>query len=448
MLLDISFLLVYFLTPILYYFLLRMAKESIFKISLVNIIFISLFLFSYLGLLPLYFQFESYRVEMGVESKQIVFTVLICSIVCMFFFIIAVIFVRDVLKLRPLPFEISEIRELYKLELLIMFVFFVVSCIFLFLYLSKVDYIALFLALDGKDAASQLARSNMTNNFPGKYHWYKLIMNDLARFFLFSFFAAWLIKKNTIFFTLFFLMLIYSLFVSLMTAEKSPFVWLVIGLYLVFALIKYNGLVPKKSVLIVVSLILVALAILHVYVAGANSIFKGFSLLFSRAFTGTITPAYFYLEFFPEHMPFLFGKTFPNPGGILPYEPVQYTVELMNWRFPEHLESGVVGTMPTVFWAEAYANFGFYGIPIISFLVGVFVATISWLYSKVEISPITIGYFVWVVLIFRNLSVTGFSEYILNLYLIAVTIVFLALQFSKGKLVVRIYNPNHELSKN
>ncbi len=53
--------------------------------------------------------------------------------------------------------------------------------------------------------------------------------------------------------------------------------------------------------------------------------------------------------------------------GILPFEPFRMTVEVMNWVNPN--SNGVVGSMPTVFWAEAYANFGIIGVCIVPFLL-------------------------------------------------------------------------------
>ncbi|MBF4349498.1 oligosaccharide repeat unit polymerase, partial [Vibrio anguillarum] len=115
---------------------------------------------------------------------------------------------------------------------------------------------------------------------------------------------------------------------------------------------------------------------------------------------------------------YLLGRSFPNPGGLMPYEPYRYTIEVMNWLFPDLVETGVVGTAPTVFWGEAYANFGPLGIPIVAFIIGCLIALVSYLVSKLEINPLTIGFFVWLILIFKDLSVTGFSDYLYNIYII------------------------------
>src|SRR5690606_21203802 len=90
----------------------------------------------------------------------------------------------------------------------------------------------------------------------------------------------------------------------------------------------------------------------------------------SRTLTGQISPAYFYMKMFPEHEGFLLGRSFPNPKGIFPWEPYPVTVEVMNFMNPKIIGTGVVGSAPTVFWADMYANFSFGGILLSSIIVG------------------------------------------------------------------------------
>ena len=121
----------------------------------------------------------------------------------------------------------------------------------------------------------------------------------------------------------------------------------------------------------------------------------------------------------------------------MPYEPYRYTIEVMNWVFPELVGSGVVGTAPTVFWGEAYANFGPLGIPIVAFIIGCLVALVSYLVSKLEINPLTIGFLVSLILIFKDLSVTGFSGYFYNVYVISITSIVIAILSVRGSIRVR-----------
>ena len=109
----------------------------------------------------------------------------------------------------------------------------------------------------------------------------------------------------------------------------------------------------------------------------------------------------------------------------------------MNWVFPWHIDQGVVGTAPTVFWGEAYANFGPVGIPIIAFMVGFFLSVYGYLISKFEVNPVSIAFFIWSILMFRNLSVTGFSDFLYNIHIIGLFSLFVLVLSLRGRISIR-----------
>ncbi|MGV1098820.1 hypothetical protein ACUUL3_05355 [Thiovibrio sp. JS02] len=63
-------------------------------------------------------------------------------------------------------------------------------------------------------------------------------------------------------------------------------------------------------------------------------------------------------EIFPSRFEFLGGVSMPNPLGILPFTPVNFSYVLYDVYKPL---SQVRGSAPTVFFAEVYANFGMLG---------------------------------------------------------------------------------------
>ncbi|WP_421294555.1 O-antigen polymerase [Aeromonas veronii] len=416
------FLFLFFSTPIFSLFLLRLAGERLNQVSIVNITTIAIYLFSVLGTFVLYFQLDDYRYYTGVQSPTLVLLVLFYSSINLIFFLLGVIFVRKLVGFEVVPFRIYEIRRLSWLQDKLLLLLFAFCMIILINYLRQLDNIALFIALTDGASAAKLARSDMGNSFSGNYHWYKLVMHDLGNLVTFTSFAIWLIRKRVKDALLFISAFFYSAFVAIMATEKGPMAWLLIGLFMVYFLIRSNGFIPFKKLIPFTFLIVGLLIISYIYFMGAGDVGSALWSVFSRAFSGSISPAYFYLEFFPEHQEYLLGRTFPNPGGLMPYEPYRYTIEVMNWLFPDLVETGVVGTAPTVFWGEAYANFGPLGIPIVAFLMGSLVALVSYLVSKLEINPLTIGFFVWLILIFKDLSNSGFSGYFYNIYIISVTV--------------------------
>ena len=431
------FLLLFFLTPIFAYIQLRVAGERLNQVSIVNITTVAFFLFSVLGTFVLFFQLDAYRYNTGVQDPDLVLVVLFYSAINIVFFLLGVIFIRKVVGFDVVRFSSSEIRRLSWLQGKVILFIFMFCIVVLLNYLRQLDKIAIVVALtEGANVAKQ-ARSDMGNSFSGKYHWYKLVMHDLGNLVTFTSFAIWLISKRARDALLFLSAFCYSSFVAIMATEKAPVAWLLTGLLMVYFVVRSNGFIPLKKLIPFIFFIVGLLVISFIYFMGSGDIGAALWSVFSRAFSGSISPAYFYLEFFPEHQEYLLGRTFPNPGGLMPYEPYRYTIEVMNWVFPELVGSGVVGTAPTVFWGEAYANFGPLGIPIVAFIIGCLVALVSYLVSKLEVNPLTIGFLVWLILIFKDLSVSGFSGYFYNVYVISITLIVIAILSVRGSIRLR-----------
>lgn len=434
--LTFCFILIFFLVHFFALIQLRLIGERLNQVSIVSITTVALFMFSVLGTFVLFFQLDEYRYYTGIRNPLLVLEVLFYSSINIIFFLFGVMFFRRIIGFDVLPFRSVEIKSLTWLQEKLLLLLLIFCILILCFYLCKIDRIAVFALAEGASAAN-LARSDMGNSFIGKYHWYKLIMYDLGNLLTFTFFAISLFKKKFGWLILFLISFCYSMFVAVMATEKAPVAWLLVGLFMVYFLVKSNGVIPFRIVIPFAMFLVFLLIITYIYFMGAEDVGSALWSVFSRAFSGSISPAYFYLEFFPEHQDFLFGRTFPNPGGLMPYTPYNYTVEVMNWVFPEDVSSGVVGTMPTVFWGEAYANFGPSGIPIVAFIVGGLLALVSYLVSRVEINPLTIAFLVWLILIFKDLAVTGFSGYLYSIYIISISAVVIVLLVSRGSIRIR-----------
>ncbi|MCT7506074.1 oligosaccharide repeat unit polymerase [Aliarcobacter cryaerophilus] len=435
--LDIFFVVLFFIFPFIVFKYMDTIGHNIFTISVPVFLIISMFVYAYSGLLPLYFGWDEYRYNMGVQDRALIFQVLIFSIISIVGLLAGFTYAKVVLKMNNFQ-KFDYIRQISRKELFVLvgligFCFFV-----LFVYLSKVPSIALFVALsEGASSDSHLARSLMGNDFDGKYHWYSLIMHDLFNIVTFTLFSAFLLKKKKIIFLLFLLAFLGSSFAAVMATEKGPFAQILIGLLLVYGISLLKGKIPVKATIILLTILFSSLIVFYIFFMGSKDVFSAFGSIFSRALAGSIQPAYHYLEFFPTHQDFLMGRSFPNPGGILPIEPYRMTVEVMNWVNPN--DKGIVGSMPTVFWAEAYANFGVLGVVFVPFVIGVVVYTVYYFVDKIENTPIKIGFFVWLMQHFKSLSTTGFSGYIIDFYFIMLTfILILSIAFA-NKFRIKYY---------
>lgn len=433
---DILFWFFYLFTPITTWFLLRVAGERINQVSLLNLTTIAIYVFSVLGLLPLYYQWDRYRYATGVTNPDKVVLVLLCSFTAIVFFLLGAIFIRKVAGMRPLPMASNQIQYLNRENVLGLFLAFGLVAAVLLLYLSKVKGVALFVALREGAAAATVARSEMTNNFP-KYHRYSLIMRDLGMLVTLAFFGLWLLRKTFSKLILFLMSFIVSAFAAVMTTEKMPFISLVFGLFMVFFIVRRDGFAPKRALVMLGFATVCVLAVFYMSFMGSSSAWSAIKSLFSRAFSGSISPAYFYLEYVPNVRDFYWFKTFPNPGNILPFAPERYTVDIMNWRFPTHVQQGIVGSMPTVFWGEAYLNFGYPGIPIIAFIMGVYVSFFDYMVTRLQLNPVSIAFYVWLILHIKDLGIGGFSGMLYDFYIVFLGFFVLLILSSDAKLRLR-----------
>ena len=158
----------------------------------------------------------------------------------------------------------------------------------------------------------------------------------------------------------------------------------------------------------------------YIYFMGARSVADSILQASSRAFTGGIEALYHYVVVFPDIVDFLHGRSFPNPAGLFPFEHYHLTVEIMNIINSSHIRSGIVGSMPAFFWGELYANFGYTGILLFPFFVGLFVCWFGDLVSRISPTPYALGCTVWLVLYISNLSVTSLSGYFFDIFLMFV----------------------------
>lgn len=291
--------------------------------------------------------------------------------------------------------------------------------------------IALFVALGlGEDGLSvAAARSLMTNAFPGKHHWYHLFKYALLSFGVFVLFAQYLLKRTIINKVILISATIPLMFSLLMTVEKGPIINFLIAIFFIYVFVKKEGWITKR-VLTVFSIVLLAIALL-IYIFTVEFIENRSILIrvagfFSRLFTGQIEPVYHYLEYFPTVRNFLLGRSFPN-FGVLPFDQINLTTELMAWLKPGELSKGVVGSMPTIYWGEMYANFGALGAFIPPLFIGYGLYALNVIVFRLRSSALSIALFVWLMMHFKDLSGTSLSNFILDIYALSIFIVFIIL---------------------
>lgn len=429
---DVAFIIIWTIFPIIWYFALKFSKLSIFKLTLPSFVVLFIFIFQYLGYPILYWQLDEYRAEF-VTNKTIVVQALIITSITTLSFCFGSFLANK--SLGDLTFFKEKIA--YKKPLLDNFnnriVFIACFCLYvLYDYVSKIglNNLAIFVAINASSVDAAMARSEMGNNFDGSYHWHNVFMREVLIFTSLYFFAFnWLSskKKSIIFPFISFTAVCFSL---TMATEKGLFADYLIVLMLLHTLANKNGIISAGNVLILNISLVAVLIVFYMIFMGDNTVIAGFNSIISRALSGSIQPAYHYLEFFPDHSDWLLGASFPNPGGLLPFIPFNLTVELMNFVFPEHLSTGIVGSMPAIYWGEIYANFGLIGLTIIPPLLGFSLYLINWLVFKLHFDPLNISLFAWMLIHYKNLSITGISMFVVDFNLIIILVIYFIARFN------------------
>lgn len=210
-------------------------------------------------------------------------------------------------------------------------------------------------------------RSESNNNFKGRYWLYMLFIQLLPLSLLVvSFFLKKISLKYSIFF---YILLFYSVFVAIMDFQKAPLIE-VIFLLLAAKLFR-DGVIKRSLIIYTGSVSLVLLGLMYVFFmnVSAHSYVRILLLPIERIIVGNIAPFYWW-QLFQEQSGWLYGESFPNLMGMLPFEPRRVTVEILEFVRGNENDGGAVGSMPTVFFGSWFINFGIIGMLFSMVLLG------------------------------------------------------------------------------
>ncbi|MDA8773313.1 hypothetical protein N9M65_01905 [Luminiphilus sp.] len=408
--------------PFFWISLMKLFRISILQVSIPSVLLLSIFLFQYIGFPILFFELDEYRAQ-TINDQAVIWLAFIVSssviTLLVFGFLMGkIIFgpLNSSKVRRPNSGSMGYANMVIKIAIL---GFLSLGAIALWTYLQKVGLhnvpvLQIASVEDVSVGRNAVLRSEMGNNFGGKYHWYRLFMRDFLQIGCLAVFAYYLATKKYMWLLGSILTIFLSGFSMLMAAEKSPILWFAVSLVMVFLIQRRNADIPVRWVLIGVPLGLIAVAALYLAFRGSPSVAVAIQNGLSRVLMGQMAGIYHYLLIFPNKLPFLWGASFPNPGGVFPWEPFRLTVEVMHLVRPELAARGLVGSMPTFFWGELYANFGFFTAIVVPFFLGLSLYFLNSLFLRLPQSALTIGVYVWVILHYRKLSNTGLGKFVVD----------------------------------
>jgi hypothetical protein len=422
----------YFLLPILFYRVLLYNRISLKYFSITSLFVIFYFIYAYIGIFPLYFYLDEYKYGLGVVNRDIIIKMFLFTIISFTFIVVGFISSNRVFNknkykslyiknINSTSLRKTSMKQNYMIVILLFYCMYI-----LYQFTSNVESIALFEIFSNDETASYFARSKMGNDFSGKLWRYQLFFRHLLNYCVMFLFSNYLMSKTKSKYVLFIFSFLIATFSSLMSIEKSPFIGLMIMLYLSYLMHGDRSYLQKRSVYYASVGILATIGLFYFFM-NQETVLISITSVVSRVLTGQIATAYFYIEVFPQQHDFLYGLSFPNPGGIFAFDPFPLTKYISNIIFPMNIRNGLIGSAPSVFWAEIYANFGVMGIPIFAFMVGFSLRSLDLYIDRWQTSSAKIATYVILSWHYRTLTGSSISNFLFDSTLFAIIVIAIIL---------------------
>ena len=444
---EFLFLFIYIFLPVFWLILLNKSGVKLLTISIPSILIISIFIYQYLGYPVLFFFINDYSAKF-VQDREIIWKIFLLSSFTITFIIIGMVVAGKNFGNLHLKNQFNPNTNLIlldkQLSRYLFYLLLIISIFILYIYLSKVGWnnIALFSLLNLSDQSSSIKelRSNMGNAFEGKYHWYRLFMRDFLSIISIALFGQYLIRKKSIYFLIFVLSFLVSLVSMLSATEKGPVLWYLISLILMYVIINNDSRLKLKYLIGLGIFAPLLLGLIYVNFMNAPSLIKGIEYAFSRLTTGQIQGLYHYFTIFPDQVDFLFGRSFPNPGGLMPFEPYSLSKSVHNIIFPHKSLQGVVGSMPTFYWGEMYANFGYLGVIFPPFFIGYLLYSLNILIFKLPMTPIMLSIYVYLISHYDGLATASLSKFLIDIKIVLVLFIYVFVVSIPNKGIIKYFN--------
>lgn len=229
---------------------------------------------------------------------------------------------------------------------------------------------------------------------------------------------------------LFGVMFVCSIFTKTYNFAKTPVVFYMFTFVLIYIIIN-NGI--KRRYLYLIAGILGGIIILLYKVLGYKlelSIYNGpmGRILFTQA--GTLI---YHFDFFPEHFPFLQGRSL---GGLLlrllgsNMTTLRSAKVVMSFYGSRSVYDGTAGVMNAFFIGEAYANFGYIGVVLSIVYVALLFSIILYLFTKkFKKSALNVALLGILTSELTNITHGGFFDYIYNANLIIIILLFIIISY-------------------
>jgi hypothetical protein len=412
-------------------------NKSIYNLNSVNLLSVYFYfhlIYIYIGIGYVFINNDWVLEFANLTDKEVIWSIFLYNCLSLTLLAASAVFSRRIIPVFKFDvFMPSAVHPRFFLALLVGFL--ICSLVYV-VYISafSIDQIVLF-NLDLSKSELDAMRSAMGADFKGKYHWYEAFMRGGLSYVLYCTYILFLSDSRLRHRVGFYVVLAVTVFSFVSSGEKGSVINVIIGLLFCKLMFQYKGkfavkVLAKYFVLIVFLLYFIFWAILDPH----SNVLQA---LFYRLFIGFVEGLYYHVELIPSKVGFILGATFPNPGGFMPYEPVPLARDIYAMS-ASHVD-GVTGSFPTIFWAEAYANYGMIGVALLSVFVGVYLGVYNGIISRFTGSISGVGFYVWSCVHYSTLAYGGLSWIFFDVkFLVVATMFYFVRYYEKSSVKPRV----------
>ncbi|MHA1713528.1 MAG: O-antigen polymerase [Candidatus Ranarchaeia archaeon] len=394
------------------YYLFRAAGLSLSRFSIPMLLYVKYIAFSFVGIPGYYFGwFVGYQFYFSLLDRELAQLMWLLSAGCLLSLVTGFVFSRHILGMR-LKVALNQTSRFYSLKAPL---FLIALCVIVFIiYIRLLPTIPIVELFKNGPYAAHVARSQATNDFPGRMAYYEYFFSGLLSFISFYLVGVAIRHQDKRAKLVALGCTLLCLCVTIHTTAKGPLISYLVGLVATYFLLTKMGHIPIKTIL-KTGLVLFAVAVIIVYFivgGGVNSFKKSVGFTVERILGGQVASLYWSMALVKYETGLLYGRNFPNPRGIFPWEhyPLNRETALFMREIRGSKTIAIVSSAPAVFWSTVYADFGVIGALICAFCLGVFV---YWLHATMavvgQLSPLRAALIAWTALDIAQLSGTSIN---------------------------------------
>jgi len=286
----------------------------------------------------------------------------------------------------------------------------ILSVVYVFISLKQIPLLKAFTLHDPIQLL--ILREYAHRNFPGNEYIkniFALTLTPILSYIAYAYYKLTKTKRDILWFSV---LAIFSILVLTYDLEKSPVVLYLIGFLFLNVLI--NGKVRARTLLSFFTISFVLLIIVYALISKSIPLSSYNSGIIGRIILSQSAGVYLSLDTFPSKIDYLhFSSMSRIISSILGIEHHERFARLLMEQYnPKAVEMGAAGVINSLFIAEAWANFGLFGILFAPIYVGMLLEIIFLSFLKLPKTPTLLGllaYFSY------KLDITGgFNDFIYN----------------------------------